>query len=598
MPSQHDYLVDDKQRERLRRRESPAEIWLAERYNRNRRPERQIDVPASGGRYKRYDGRLLALLWALADNAEGLHVLSRQHGWTGPDPPGYDDMKEPLLRYLWEWGRDGQALEALWTRRGWLPADAIDAETPDAVLGFLWWCYRRPDARDELFRRYHLGGATDAAQDRALTLLLVIDRWDYERYATLDSLLSVSSTRRRIDRIRHHDRAPRIDQDEAENAAGGARPDAPVVDRDYVETNVPLEVRCLHKIRVNSEEWPLDLTAEELDYLARRNRQADGDSNPSGPSLARERTRIVEWMARHPEPTEEQIQECFSWFRQSGLARQTRQWRLHWMADENDRLLSPLLTGGGETISHLACVVQDSMDELARRTQAAGRGAQDHEHGPVLLFAGLVDAAQHLRRLLDGRRLNNGRLANLGAWQTNLRDFLAAFPILVKLAACWRLVYWLLHGGFPAHEVPMLQRLSDWLDGGQWLSTFPLKDAAESVRFCRRLARRRDRFADDQRAALDLLILWLDAAQQPGDVERWLLDADRTWWLCHDPPQGWPRELPHLANELASAAVNGDWGQAAASAGAMFRRLCTCPGVNGWPTQELQDCLQRLCKGC
>lgn len=598
MPSQYDYLVDNDLREGLRRCHPPAEIRLAQRYNRGRRPEARLIVPAAGSAYGRYDDRLLALLWATVRNATALQTLTRMHGEAALDPPDYGPMTEAILAYLWTWGRDAEALETLWTRRGLLPFETVDGQTPDAVLGFLWWRQRRPDARDELFRRYHLGGASDAAQDRALTLLLLIDRWDYERYATLASLLNVSSARHRIDAGRHLARAPLVDQNEAEKASAPSSPypEALAEARDFLDREVPLELRCLHKIKENSEEQPLDLTAEELDYLARKNLIYTGSEEVGGPSLARERTRILEWMARHPEPAEEQIRAFFPWFRQSGLARQTRLWRLRWRADENDRLLTTLVSAADKTTLDLACLVQENMDELARRIDEAGRKEGTDDRGTVLLFAQLMDAAHRLRIVLEARRLCNGHLARLGEWQANLQAFLEAFPILIKLAACRRLAYLLLHAGFPSHEVPVLNRLSDWLDGGQWLATFGRDDREQSELFRHRLLALRGQFQDDARAALDLLLLWLESAREPGEPERHLLDADRAWWLSHDPPHAWPDDLPALANELAVALTQGDWALVASSAGTMFRRLHSYPGAAGWPGRELQDCLHRLSK--
>jgi hypothetical protein len=539
MPSQYDYLVDRELREGLRCRDPAAEIKLAQLYNRGRRAEVRIAVPAVPSDYAGYDCRLLALLWSLVRNAAALQTLARMHGGAKSEPPDYARMTDDRIAFLWTWGRDAEALETLWTRRGWLPLHEVNSQTPDAVLGFLWWRYRRPDARDELFQRYHLGGPTDAAQDRALTLLLVVDRWDYERYPTLENLLSVSAAHQRIDTSRHRARAPRVDQTEAENAVAPSwsRPETPVEDRDYLEANTPLELRCLHKIKENSEEHPLDLTAEELDYLARKNLAHAGCRERSGPPLARERTRIVEWMARHPEPGEERIRECFPWFRQSGLARQTRLWRLRWRADENDRLLTPLLTNAEEESVDLACLVQENMDELVRRIEVAGRDNVSTERGPVLLFAELMDAAQSLQVALEARPPHNGRRVHLGEWWANLQAFLEAFPILVKLAACRRLVYWLLHAGFPPHQMPILSGLSNWLDGGRWLATFGRDDRGQSELFRRRLLALREQTPDDLQAALELLILWLESTREPGEPDGRLLAADRSWRLQHDSPR-------------------------------------------------------------
>jgi hypothetical protein len=100
MPSQHDYLVDEELREGLRRREPPAECKLVQRFNRGRRPESRLCVPPASSDYARYDSRLLALLWALAENATALHALARQYGWTCPDSPAYADMPDELLAFL------------------------------------------------------------------------------------------------------------------------------------------------------------------------------------------------------------------------------------------------------------------------------------------------------------------------------------------------------------------------------------------------------------------------------------------------------------------------------------------------------------------
>jgi hypothetical protein len=539
MPSQYDYLVDNELREGLRCRDPSAEVRLAQRFNRGRRPEGRIAIPAAKGDYGEYDGRLLALLWALVRNASALQTLTAGHDGADAAPSEYAQMTDERIAFLWTWGRDAEALETLWTRRGWLPLGDVNDQTPDAVLGFLWWRYRRPDARDGLFERYHLGGATDAAQDHALTLLLVVDRWDYERYTSLANLLSVSAAHQRIDTNRHRSRSPQVDQIEAENAAAPpwSRPETAVEERDYLETNTPLELRCLHKIKENSEEQPLDLTPEELDYLARKNLAHAGHAERGGPPLARERLRIVAWMARNPEPGEEQIRECLPWFRQSGLARQTRLWRLHRRADENDRLLTPLLADAGEEAIDLACRVQENMDELVRRIDAAGRNDAANDHGPVLLFAELVDAAGRLRAVLGACRSHNGRLVHLGDWRANLQAFLDSFPILIKLAACRRLVYWLSHAGFPPREMPILSGLSDWLDGGRWLATFGREDRAQGELFRRRLLAPRDQSQGDSRTALDLLILWLESTREPGAPDGRLLDADRSWWLQHDSPR-------------------------------------------------------------
>ena len=259
--------------------------------------------------------------------------------------------------------------------------------------------------------------------------------------------------------------------------------------------------------------------------------------------------------------------------------------------------MTPLVAGNEETLIDLACLIQANMDELVRRIEVAGRDAEVDPRSPVLVFAELVEAVQRLRSALEARRLGNGKLTRIGAWQTNVQAFLEAFPILAKMAACRRLVYWLLHAGFPACEAPVLHRLSDWLDDGQWLATFGRDDRARSDLFSRQLTALRGGYPDDLRAGLDLLLLWLESTRDPGEPKRRLLDADRAWWLSHDAGHVWPNGLARLANDLASAATRGDWPRAAASAGAMFQQLNDGPQTPGWFRRELQDCLLRLCKG-
>ncbi len=98
-------------------------------------------------------------------------------------------------------------------------------------------------------------------------------------------------------------------------------------------------------------------------------------------------------------------------------------------------------------------------------------------------------------------------------------------------------MYWLLHAGFPPHELPILSGMSDWLDGGRWLATFGREDRAQSELFRRRLLTLRDPSGDDLRSALNLLLLWLESTREPGAPDGRLLDADRSWWLHHDSPR-------------------------------------------------------------
>src|SRR5690242_12473258 len=88
-PGQADPLVD-----KLKRRDPDAEREIARRYNRKvpKSPrksadrDRTIPEPVKGASYDTYDPRLLAILFALAENADALRALGRRLGLTVPDP--------------------------------------------------------------------------------------------------------------------------------------------------------------------------------------------------------------------------------------------------------------------------------------------------------------------------------------------------------------------------------------------------------------------------------------------------------------------------------------------------------------------------------
>src|SRR6516225_3772900 len=287
-PGQADPLVD-----KLKRRDPDAEREIARRYNRKVADRsRTIPEPPRGGPYDTYDPRLLALLWTLADNSDALRALGRRFGLPVPATPDYVALSNDLLARLWEFGRDGTALEHLWQRQGLLPVAAIGPDTPENVLGFL--CWRQHDgAWDELFRRYALFNIQICADDdkeypraeaqllerfrfkrlpracqsarefaavAAAKLMHLVPIWDYVAYPSIEHMLVKASHNELRDLSRAGRRRHAVSADDVHEVAATRVVGPGAADLQDVLARLPLEERVIRKAQNG-----FDLADDEID---------------------------------------------------------------------------------------------------------------------------------------------------------------------------------------------------------------------------------------------------------------------------------------------------------------------------------------------
>jgi hypothetical protein len=483
---------------------------------------------------------------------------------------------------VWTLGRDADALEELWRRRGLWPVATVDEATADAVVGYLWWRYRLTAARDELFRRYHRHAATDWGQTAAVKLLETCDRWDYLNYPDLRRLLGTSLGRAAIDLGTARNRQPFPGSDLGEVTSPlddrAPPPEAAVDARDSLEAAVPLELRAIAKLKFNSAESPLELTADEMSYLVTRDWQhAHPGTDPPGRWARQERDDIETWMANHPKPTGEEVRARFPWYNPVKAGQALRTWRLRRHADRNSELLGRLLAGAGDETEALAFRLQDGMDELTGRVA-----------GAVPAFAALEETAAALGPLLRANPRGDDAADALAEWQANLADFAAAFRALAKGAACWRLARRLADKGLPPSADGPLRQLGAWLEKRPWLATSSTEDKDAARAHAERLAGTRADLDGDRRAALELLLLRLRAVSEVDPPPPWLCELDRAWWQGHEPGHAWPPAVPDGANALVVACAAADWPEAARQVVAL------CDRLSGPAAEDLRDGLRRL----
>src|SRR5262249_28063583 len=138
--------------------------------------------------------------------------------------------------------------------------------------------------------------------------------------------------------------------------------------------------------------------------------------------------------------------------------------------------------------------------------------------------------------------------------------FADEFPVLVKLAACRRLM---------DAVGPEAAALAAWLDAGQkWLSSLHKEDRERCAAFAEALAPLQAARQGRDPAALQLLLAWLQSPLQPGPVGLRLRHAARAWTLAAGRD-----DLADAAHELAEFAYAGKWGPAAETAAELLRRL-------------------------
>lgn len=591
----------DALRQLLQHRDRRAEIELLRLYNQNRgQASSRVAEPARGASYRRYPRVLLALLWPLAGNLEALHALADQLHLIVPDPPSYDQMGDDLLGQLWKLGRDGAALEALWQRQSLLPIAEVGADTPERVLGYLCWSEQRADARSELLRRYKLldagteeflrrfkrrrvpwpyESADDLAQDVAVKLLQQVETWDYATYPTLENRLFRSVRNLIIDRIRQRARRPLVGRLEEIEAVPDGREPAPAA-AVVLDVLPAVGQRVILKAK-----FGIELTADEIHWSAARNLETRGETALDQERIDEERERIGDWLLAHPSPAGQHLAECFVWHNPCKFDRVLRDWRLRRGADETRRLLAQLLPREPEP-DRLAVQVEEAMAALVTRATGGRRRARSGP-GNVALFGGMQEMAGRLWHRLGRFPLDHRQAEAFGAARQEFGWFCEHFPILLKLAGCWRLMRRLIDRAPPA-AVRLLGKLAGWLEAGTWLATFPERDRRRGLALAEELTAQRNLCPDRLHGDLDLLLLWLRSTQRPGPPEQRLADLDRAWWLAADSP---------LAGDLVGAAAREDWPGVGQAAGEILQ-TSPAPGRVIWSARhERDDCLRRLHSG-
>lgn len=584
-------------RELLRRRDPVAEIELLHLYNRNRSTGR-LPQPDPRAGYGSYPRALLGLLWALADNEDGLRALGRQLQLAVPQPATYDLMSDELLRQLWKLAGDGSALEALWLREGLLPAGPVDGDTSEALLGYLCWHEQRTDARDELLRRYCLldasreqflrrfkrrkapwpyDSADDFASDVTLLLLQQVESWDYLRYPTLENRLFRSVRNRIIDRIRQGARRRASGDPGAIDQQPAAEGPGEVPER--TEELPAMAHRAILKAKLGH-----DLTDAEMDWSAERNLEAAGVAVPTPFQVNLEKARISNWLMEHPSPTSQQLSDCFIWHDPCKFDRGLRDWKLRQTADETTQRVRRLLHD--DETEELAGQVEEAMTGLIKRSAGGTRRGRPGL-GPVPLFAGMQEASNRLWHRLGQRPLDHEAADDFREGRLSCQRFNEQFPILLKLAACWRLVGWLIHLAPPA-AVRLLGKLAGWLESGPWLATFPERDRQRCQSFAEELQAQRGDCSTTAQGGLDLLLLWLRSTRDTGQPETRLRDLDRAWWLSQGSPS---------AARLVAEAYGDRWHRVGEIAHQMLPKNGEADRMIWSDQRERTECLTRLHRG-
>jgi hypothetical protein len=591
--------------ERLKRHDPDAEREIARRYNyKIADHSRTIPEPPKGGTYDTYEPRLLALLWTLADNSAALRALGRRLGQPVPNPSDYNSLNDEMLARLWDLGRDSAALEHLWRRRGVLPC-TIGPDTPENVLGFLSW-QRHPGASDELLRRYCLfdvllyaegdkeyPGAASRLLERfhfrkvprpcqsahefaslaSEKLLQLVPLWDYVAYESIEHMLVKAFHNRLRDWIRQEIRQGSVPIDTVPEppVLCCPGPDGPTESQETI-ARLPWDERVIRKAQNG-----VDLTDDELDWAARKNREACGETATSTESLGLERDAVARWLAENRSPTGDHLSKIFPWYKATQFGKASRVARMRLLIEEVDRYLAHLVHNAPDGVQELRQRVRQEMDELLRRTNSGNRPGKNHSRpGPVASFAGFDEASRRLLHLLGGQIVDRRRDEAFARLRDTFALFADLFPVLVKLSACRRL----------AQEVPGAAGLATWLDAGQqWLSSLHEADREQCWAFAESLASP----GAQASGAQALLLAWLKSTQHPGPAEPSLLHVDRVWWLS----QG-RDELTEPAEALTGFARASQWYTAAETAAQMLRQLGPISAVYWSAEGELRASLERL----
>ncbi len=618
--------------EQLRQQKRRAEQQLARCFNRcHTNRVRHILVPDEQCSYDDCDPVLLALLWTLADNLTALDALARRFNLLLPAKPSYATMCPKMLAHLWELARDGNALVELWTREKKLPVAAITADTPEDILGLASWFYhgtpKGTAAWEELLRRYGLfdilryhDSDTDRyAQAEALflqrfrrvrwpqpfqsarefasafseKLFHLVPRWDYVVYPSIEHLLvrAVDNVTRDYRRRVKHQPIESVTGEAARGISdkGHASPVGAVEVRDSLARHMDVGERLIRKAQEG-----LDLNDEELDYAASRNLEHDGLRDPSQEELDEEAERIAAWLAAHPKASGQDLRQCLPWFRPTCFGKEARVSRLRLFQGQASRGLADLLPETGENLQQLAERVDQAAEKLLTRTACSNRPSrkQVDPQSPVASFQEYDNGWRCLLHQLGNHRsLSHREADDLASARDAFSLFGDEFPILVKLAACRRLVRQL-RDVLP--NAAALVALAHFLDGGtKWLSSFPQRDLRRLAQLTPGLNALFAKLQGDSRAALHLLLLWLRSTDNPGLPDTRLPALTWAWQYLREVPSG-RGKLNELANLMVEQAADGKWRSAGETADALLGQMGTPPVVVWSLESDLRSHLKQL----
>jgi hypothetical protein len=423
-------------------------------------------------------------------------------------------------------------------------------------------------------------------------------------------LLARSNRNARIDGFRQRASRPltvAISKEKAVERGPGAG--VALAAAEQIEVMLPIDMRIIEKAHCG-----LPLTPEELDRAAQRNLKKQARTltpevltpealtpealtpealTPEAltpEALRQEKERIIAWLEAHPEREKKDLSRCFLWFSDTHHATATRIFRLRLAAAVGSVLIQLVASRARVAAAQPVWAGIKALIEFVRTGTW-----DDADRCPVQVFAETEDTAARLWDDLASAHLGGQALEAVEEARAGVEVVLADFPVLRKLASCWR------HGAALSADlagtVPgAVQKLMTWLKEGRWRTQFCSADRTDAQAHRRQLAGLRGPFNLAERARLDLVLLWLDTCRESGAAPGRLQRTDRVWRLSHSGKAGWPVALPGLANELVAAERNGRVRTPAVSA-AMRELVRELPAPLGSAVRDLQDCLVALDRG-
>ncbi len=173
----------------------------------------------------------------------------------------------------------------------------------------------------------------------------------------------------------------------------------------------------------------------------------------------------------------EDLRQCLPWFRPTRFGREARLGRLNLFQDKARRGLAVLLKGASADLRQLADRVDQAAEKLLARTVSGNRPSRKSADppSPVSCFEEYDDGWRCLLHQLGNHRpLSHCEADALADVRNAFIPFGDEFPILMKLAACRRLVRQLRESRPNAAALVALAAFLD--EGTQWLSSFTERD--------------------------------------------------------------------------------------------------------------------------